>query len=195
MDDLSFPSYWQHIEDKTILEIGCGTGRHTQKLLGKNNKVTGIDLSEGMLAIARKKISHSDVEFIHAIFLTYNFRGELFDVVLCSLVIEHITDLFLFFQTVKKCLKPKGHIYISEIHPTRSSQGVMAHFKTEDGSEVHLDGHPHTERDFERAAESARLKTILRETIIGNHELAKLNSQWSKPLNVPLVQVWIFQNE
>lgn len=195
IDDLSFPPFWQHIEGKSVLEIGCGTGRHTQKLLKKNNKVTGVDLSEGMLAVARKKNSQGDVQFIQADFLSFDFKGKLFDFILCSLVIEHITDLVLFFQKAKNCLKPKGRLYISEIHPQRSSQGVMAHFKTDDGNEIHLESVPHTERDFESAAESAGLKTVLKETIVGTDELVKINAKWAKHLNAPLVQVWIFQND
>ncbi|MEN6331802.1 MAG: class I SAM-dependent methyltransferase [Smithella sp.] len=49
-----------------IFDIGCGTGRHSLGLAAKNMKVTGIDLSPDMLAIAREKAGKAklDVEFI-----------------------------------------------------------------------------------------------------------------------------------
>lgn len=50
----------------TILDIGCGTGRHSIELARRGYKVTGIDQSSGMLAQARKKAAAAEVaiEFI-----------------------------------------------------------------------------------------------------------------------------------
>lgn len=49
-----------------ILDIGCGTGRHSLGLAAENMKVIGIDLSPDMLAIAREKAEKEklDIEFI-----------------------------------------------------------------------------------------------------------------------------------
>lgn len=50
--------------DKTlhILDIGCGTGRHSIELARRGYKVTGVDLSEGMLSRAREKAKSQGVE-------------------------------------------------------------------------------------------------------------------------------------
>ncbi len=45
-----------------ILDIGCGTGRHTIELTKRGYKVTGIDLSERQLSIARKKAEKEKLE-------------------------------------------------------------------------------------------------------------------------------------
>ena len=37
------------MDKEEVLEIGCGTGRHTRRLVEQGNSVTGLDLSEGML--------------------------------------------------------------------------------------------------------------------------------------------------
>nr|HMS57161.1 methyltransferase domain-containing protein [Fimbriimonadaceae bacterium] len=37
-----------------LLDMGCGTGRHAIEFAKRGFKVTGVDLSEGMLAVARK---------------------------------------------------------------------------------------------------------------------------------------------
>jgi SAM-dependent methyltransferase len=51
-----------------ILDIGCGTGRHTVELARRGYKMTGLDLSLGMLAEARKAelAAGVEVEWIHA---------------------------------------------------------------------------------------------------------------------------------
>ena len=52
------------VSDKgtTILDIGCGTGRHTIELTKRGYKITGIDLSERQLGIARKKAEKEGLE-------------------------------------------------------------------------------------------------------------------------------------
>lgn len=195
IDELFFPQYWKHLTNFDVLEIGCGTGRHTRKLLTQNNHVTGIDISGGMLEVAKGKLPQENLQLLHGDFLTYDLPREQFDAAICSLVIEHISDLHLFFEKVRSCLKPGGSLYLSEIHPVRTSQGIMAHFKNDDGEETHLQSHPHTEKDFEVAAAHAHFEIAQNATVVGNEQLAQLNSKWIKHLNSPLIQIWIFKRK
>ena len=66
-DDLAFPVLWAGLRDCDVLEIGCGTGRHTVRL-ARDNRVTGIDISAGMLDAARAKLPPS-VKLLHADFM------------------------------------------------------------------------------------------------------------------------------
>lgn len=52
----------------SILDIGCGTGRHDVELAKRGFRVTGVDISSGMLAQARKKAAGAgvEIEFIEA---------------------------------------------------------------------------------------------------------------------------------
>lgn len=191
IDELSFPRFWNHLSNKDVLEIGCGTGRHTQKLLAQNNHVTGVDISEGMLQVAREKLPPENLKLIHADYMTYEvFNENQFDAIVCSLVIEHIKDLSGFFKKAAKILKPGGNLFISEIHPERTSQGVLAHFKTGD-QEVHLSSHAHTDEDFQRAAALASFETLKNETIYGTDEFANINPKWTKHLGKPLIEIWV----
>lgn len=68
---------------KRILEVACGTGSHTKLLTKRGYQVTGIDLSEEVLEIARKKISRG-VTFVQGDMRNLNaiIEGE-YDAVIC----------------------------------------------------------------------------------------------------------------
>lgn len=67
-----------------ILDMGCGTGRHSVEFAKRGYRVTGVDLSEGMLNQARKAARQSkvDVEWIHADATTFS-SDILFDAAVC----------------------------------------------------------------------------------------------------------------
>jgi SAM-dependent methyltransferase len=52
----------------TILDVGCGTGRHARELTRRGFRVTGVDVSPGMLAEARRKAAEDglEIEFLQA---------------------------------------------------------------------------------------------------------------------------------
>ena len=47
---------------KTVLDLGCGTGRHDLLLAGKGYSITGVDMSEEMLDIANSQLSSLNVQ-------------------------------------------------------------------------------------------------------------------------------------
>jgi SAM-dependent methyltransferase len=61
-----------------VLDIGCGTGRHSVELAKRGYSVTGIDLSESMLARAREKAAEKNlkIDFIRADARTLSFSEE-----------------------------------------------------------------------------------------------------------------------
>ena len=56
-----------------ILEIGCGTGRVLKHFLERGYAITGVDISDDMLAVARKKL-HGFVETGQLQLLNYDFN-------------------------------------------------------------------------------------------------------------------------
>lgn len=193
IDNLVFPALYEEVRNQKVLEIGCGTGRHTSRLLEAKNRVTGLDISEGMLRQLQGKIADPNLNLIKGDFLTSQLEEKTFNSVVESLVLEHIFDLRKFFAISSRVLIPLGHIYLSEIHPDRTSKGVFAHFKTVDGTEVHLKSSPHTSDEIMEA--STQFGFVVRElrSIVGSPKLADLNPNWKKYLGQPMIQIWKLQ--
>jgi len=67
-----------------ILDIGCGTGRHSIELVRRGYAVTGLDLSSGMLNVARKKAAQAgvNVEWVQGDAADFHLQ-DTFDAALC----------------------------------------------------------------------------------------------------------------
>ncbi|HEX2948439.1 MAG TPA: class I SAM-dependent methyltransferase [Armatimonadota bacterium] len=68
-----------------ILEIGCGTGRHSVELAKRGYRVTAVDISEGMLAEAAQAADAAgvDIDFIHADARHYQPDPVAYDAAIC----------------------------------------------------------------------------------------------------------------
>ncbi|RYG24585.1 class I SAM-dependent methyltransferase [bacterium] len=110
----------------SILDVGCGTGRHAVELAKRGYRVTGIDLSEGMLNVARAKaaVEGVDVKFVQAD--ATNFQtDERFDAAIClceggpSLIGKgddaevHDTAIF---RSIANALKPSAPFLLTTLN-------------------------------------------------------------------------------
>ena len=104
-----------------VLDVGCGTGNYSVKLAKLGCSVTGIDISDKMLGIAREKALREDVQIEFANMDAYHleFEDESFDGVFCMTAIEFLDEpqkaLKEFFRVVKEA----GQILVGTI--TRDS--------------------------------------------------------------------------
>lgn len=138
----------QHVSPNHCLELGCGTGKNTEWLQKFCRQVSAVDGSAGMLAIASQKIKADHVDFIHADILTeWSFVQKPVDLVVCSLVLEHIESLQPIFQKASACLNAGGSLYIGELHPFKQYQGSQARFQNTDGLHI-LTSYTHHVSDY-----------------------------------------------
>jgi ubiquinone/menaquinone biosynthesis C-methylase UbiE len=149
-----------HFAGKTVLEIGCGTGLNTEHLAAHAARVTAIDFSEGMLAIAARRVVSPKVELRRHDLMTGLPGGpETYDTVLETLVLEHIEDLAPVFREAFRVLRPGGVLLTSELHPYQQAQGKQARFAAP-GGEVLIEAYGHTISDFANAAIGAGLRLV-----------------------------------
>ncbi len=142
----------------SVLEIGCGTGKNTEWFAERASRVTAIDFSDEMLAMARAKITSKNVEFKQADITTpWTFREQLYDLVSFSLVLEHMNNLEPIFREAAESLADDGHIYIGELHPFKQYTGSKARYATAEGEQV-VDCYNHHLSDFIQAAKKYGLK-------------------------------------
>jgi ubiquinone/menaquinone biosynthesis C-methylase UbiE len=113
----------------SVLDMGCGTGRHALWLAEAGASVTAVDFSEGMLAQARLKPGVATVRFLtHDLHQPLPFPSGTFDLVVSGLVLEHLRDLDLFFGEARRVLKPGGRAVVSAMHPAMFLRGSQARF-------------------------------------------------------------------
>jgi malonyl-CoA O-methyltransferase len=129
----------------TVLDLGCGTGRHALWLAEAGATVTAVDFSEGMLAEARRKPGAEAVQFVaHDLARPLPFPAGSFDLVVSGLVLEHLADLDHFFREARRVLKPGGRAVISAMHPAMFLKGAQARFTDPSSGEVVQPGsYPH----------------------------------------------------
>ncbi|MFT3739170.1 MAG: class I SAM-dependent methyltransferase [Breznakibacter sp.] len=134
LEAISLRETLDNISFENCLEIGCGTGKNTKWLITKGKSILAIDLSEEMLAIAKNKIPNENVRFLKVdINRDWNFTGEHFDLVVCSLVLEHIENIGRIIKQIAERLKIGGTLYIGELHPFKQYSGSKAKFRNEKG--------------------------------------------------------------
>ena len=145
---------------KHCLEVGCGTGKNTEWLLTICGQITAIDLSQGMLDIAKNKIQSDKVNFIEAdITKDWTFANQTYDLVTFSLMLEHIEDLHAVFQKLAKVSDTGTRVYIGELHPFKQYAGSKARFETETGIQV-VTCFNHHVTDFIEAANASGFQLI-----------------------------------
>jgi malonyl-CoA O-methyltransferase len=138
----------------SILDLGCGTGRHALRLAAAGAEVTAVDFSEGMLAAARHKPGAERVRFlVHDLHDPLPLPAGSFDRVVSGLVLEHLRDLDGFFREAHRMLRPEGRAVISAMHPAMLLRGSQARFTDpESGRVVQPGSLPHQLGDFIMAA-------------------------------------------
>jgi len=100
------------------LDVGCGTGVLAERLAGAGFEMTGVDPSEGMLDVMRRRTPA--VQGITASGTSLPFDDETFDLVLTVAVMHHIADPADVRQTVSEMVrvaKPEGRILIWDHNP------------------------------------------------------------------------------
>lgn len=144
----------------SVLEIGCGTGKNTALLAAISEQVLALDFSEGMLALARQKVTAAHVNFQQAdLTQPWPCPADSVQLVIGNLVLEHIEDLSHIFTEAARVLQVGGCFFLSELHPMRQYEGTQANFRQGEVTTT-IPAFVHHLADFVTAAETAGLMSI-----------------------------------
>ena len=137
---------------KSVLEIGCGTGKNTALLAEIGEYVYAFDFSEAMIEKARQKLRIGNVSFVVAdLTQRWPCKDRAVDLIACNLVLEHIRDLSFIFAEADRVLDRGGKFFISELHPFRQYRGTKANFQREQQT-TEIEAFVHHLSDFTGAA-------------------------------------------
>lgn len=142
-----------------VLDVGCGTGRHSIRLAAQGAAVTALDFSSGMMDRVKAKPGWERIRLIqHDLTEPLPLPAAAFDRVLCALVVDHIADLAGLFGELRRVCRVEGFIVVSVMHPAMMLRGVQARFTDpETGRETRPASHPNQISDYVMAAVQAGL--------------------------------------
>ncbi|HEY4209823.1 MAG TPA: class I SAM-dependent methyltransferase [Puia sp.] len=180
------------IRGKVVADIGCGTGRHWQKILERRPaRLFGYDVSSGMLDILRQKYPDANTCLLESQRLK-GLGDETCDLVLSTLTVAHIPNLETSLREWHRVLRPGGDILITDYHPRALARGGQRTFR--DGAKtIAVRNYIHTLKKINNIARRLDLDVLSQtERKIDNgmrHYYEKQNAMdvFSKFYGVPII--------
>lgn len=107
------------VAGRAVLDVGCGGGILSEALAQRGARVTGIDMGEAPLGVARLHAAESgldiDYQQITAEDLAAKQYGQ-YDIVTCLEMLEHVPDPASVINACAQLVKPGGHVYFSTLN-------------------------------------------------------------------------------
>lgn len=107
------------LKGKTVVDIGCGGGILAESMARRGATVTGIDLGETPLSVARLHALDSGVQVNYRKISAEDLAAEMpeqFDVVTCMEMLEHVPDPSSVIKACASLVKPGGQVFFSTIN-------------------------------------------------------------------------------
>ena len=145
---------------KRVLDVGCGGGILAENMAARGALVTGIDLGEKALSVARLHLLESqrkvDYRLLYAEALAQELPGN-FDAVTCMEMLEHVPDPASAIQACATLVKPGGQVFMSTIN-----RNLKAYLFAVIGGEYILKLLPRGTHDYARFLRPAELARYCR---------------------------------
>ncbi len=107
------------LRGKRVLDVGCGGGLLSEGMAVRGAEVTGIDLSEKPLGVARLHLLESGQQVDYRKVAVEQLAAEMpgsFDIVTCLEMLEHVPDPASIVDSCARLVKPGGQVFFSTIN-------------------------------------------------------------------------------
>ena len=145
-----------------ILDIGCGGGLLSEPMSRLGANVTGIDIVDKNINVAKTHSEEQNLEIDYKITTAEELAlgKKKFDVILNMEVIEHVADLNLFIESCEKLLKKNGLLFFATLNRNILSFGLAIV-----GAEYILGWLPKGTHNWKKFITPEELKIIFRSTV------------------------------
>jgi 2-polyprenyl-6-hydroxyphenyl methylase/3-demethylubiquinone-9 3-methyltransferase len=108
-----------NLAGKAVLDVGCGGGLLAEGMAKRGAQVTGIDMADGALAVARLHLLESGLEVAYRKATAEQLaaeNSEQFDLVACMELLEHVPDPASLVSACARLARPGGRVFFSTIN-------------------------------------------------------------------------------
>ena len=158
---LSYITERVNLPAKRVLDVGCGGGILSESMAEIGAQVTAIDMGEAALTVARlhQHESKLNIDYRQVTIEEIADSGiELFDVITCLEMLEHVPDPGSVIGACKRLLKPDGQLFLSTIN-----RNPKAYLFAVIGAEYVLNLLPRGTHDYARFLKPSEIATWLRQ--------------------------------
>jgi len=107
------------LSGKTVLDVGCGGGILSESMAGMGAQVTGIDLGDKALQVAKLHLLESGKQVDYRKIAVEDLAEEKpgsFDLITCMEMLEHVPDPASTVRACAQLAKPGGHVFFSTLN-------------------------------------------------------------------------------
>ncbi|WP_079434032.1 bifunctional 2-polyprenyl-6-hydroxyphenol methylase/3-demethylubiquinol 3-O-methyltransferase UbiG [Zoogloea sp. LCSB751] len=158
---------------KRIIDIGCGGGILAESMAARGAQVTGVDLSEKALGVARLHLYESghtvDYRHISAEEIARE-NPEAFDVVTCMEMLEHVPDPASTIRACAALVKPGGKVFFSTLN-----RNLKSYLMAVVGAEYILNLLPKGTHEYAKFIKPSELARYVREAGLDVEDLTGMH--------------------
>ncbi len=165
------------IAGKEVLDVGCGGGILSESMAFRGAEVTGIDMAEAALSVAKLHLLESGAKVDYqqtSVETLASKQPSAFDVVTCMEMLEHVPDPSSVIKSCAMLVKPGGDIFFSTLN--RNAKSYLFAIL---GAEYILKMLPKGTHDYQKFIRPSELEEWVREAGL---ELKKITGMSYNPL-------------
>jgi 2-polyprenyl-6-hydroxyphenyl methylase / 3-demethylubiquinone-9 3-methyltransferase len=166
-----------NIAEKSVLDVGCGGGILSEAMAHRGASVTGIDLGEAPLAVAKLHLLESGLEINYQLVSAEEHalkHQQTYSVITCLEMLEHVPDPASILKACFDMLEPGGHLFLSTIN-----RNPKSYLFAVIGAEYILRLLPRGTHDYQKFIKPSELSAMAREA---GFELCKLVGMTYNPV-------------